>query len=73
MLLRKNCDKSFTLIELIVVISIIGILATIALPAYDEHVKKAKEVICNVNCMQVERMYEMYLKKGNLERTRLGF
>lgn len=39
------------------------------MPAYGKYIKDAKEKVCSANCVQVERIYEIYLETEDIEHT----
>jgi general secretion pathway protein G len=67
---RAQIGRGFTLLELMIVISIIIILALIVLPKYNETVQAAKEATLRDNLHQMRKMIDQYgADKGRLPQS----
>ncbi len=60
MLNYKNTKKAFTLIELLMVISIIGILSSIVLTSISGATKKARDTVRKSDLSQIQKALEVY-------------
>ncbi|HWT02464.1 MAG TPA: type II secretion system protein [Pyrinomonadaceae bacterium] len=63
-------QRGFTLLELMIVISIIVILAVIAMPQYQRSVTHAKETVLRDNLYQLRKAIDLYgADKGKLPQS----
>jgi len=67
---KSKTERGFTLLELMIVMFIIIILLSIALPAYQSSVRHARETVLKENLFQIRRSIDQYsADKGKLPQS----
>lgn len=62
-------NKGFTLIELMIVVAIIGILAAVALPAYQDYIKTANMGKVLAHYEEAKRLTDTTFVKGHVQAS----
>lgn len=66
-LFKKQHKKGFTLIEVLITITIVGIISSVALVSYKNYVSTSNEVATKQEMTQLAQVYQMGMATGEID------
>ena len=60
-----NSNNGFTLVELMITVAILGVLATIAIPAYQNYINRAKQSDAIIGLKAAQMAQEQFFSENN--------
>lgn len=72
-MMKEKLQTGFSLIELMIVVAIVGILASIAYPSYQEHVAQSRRVDAQANLLTLAQYMERHFtEEGRFDQNQDG-
>ena len=63
--MKRSSSRGFTLIELMIVVAVIGILAAVAYPSYQDSVRKSRRADGKTALLQAVQVAERFFTRNN--------
>jgi type IV pilus assembly protein PilE len=74
---KSSSERGFTLIELMVVVSVVAVLAAVALPGYNSYITKTNRSVAKAKLLDASSRMELYFLNNKTydtdDMTKLGY
>jgi type IV pilus assembly protein PilE len=66
---RRDAERGFTLVELMIVVAILAILSSVAIPAYVNHMNRAKQTDAVMALMNAKMEQEVFYEENSADHN----